>query len=326
MKEITFIRQNLDKWKQYELLVGQSEIRTPDRLADAYIEASADLAFSQTHFPDSRITVYLNTLVLSLHRLLYRHKRQKWSRFWLYWKRDVPHALFEARQALFISALFFLLCVVIGGVSTLHDAHFPELILGSDYVSMTIQNIENGNPMQVYASESEADMFLQITVNNLLVAFKCFAVGILTSLATGYLLLYNGIMVGTFLVFLSSYGLTWESFLTVMQHGTIELSSIVVAGGAGIVMGNGWLFPGTYSRMVSFRKAAVRGLRVLSSTIPLFVLAGFIESFVTRHVWLPDWIRMGSIFLSAVFVVCYYVYLPYKVSKYGNREKENLIV
>lgn len=62
----------------------------PDQLADAYTELTADLAFAQTHFPTSRITIYLNNLASALHNEIYRSKREKWTRIITFWTREVP--------------------------------------------------------------------------------------------------------------------------------------------------------------------------------------------------------------------------------------------
>ena len=93
MKEVTFIRQNIEKWKRAETMVEQAESLSPDELADAYTELTADLAFAQTHFPASRITIYLNNLASALHNRIYRNKREKWSRIITYWTREVPSAI-----------------------------------------------------------------------------------------------------------------------------------------------------------------------------------------------------------------------------------------
>src|SRR3712207_9171018 len=78
----------------------------------------------------------------------------------------------------------------------------------------------------------------------------------------GLLLFRNGIMVGCFDTFFFQQGLLGESLMATMLHGTLELSSIVVAGAAGLAMGNGWLFPGTYSRLASFQRSARRGMKI----------------------------------------------------------------
>ena len=103
------------------------------------------------------------------------------------------------------------------------------------------------------------------------------------------------------------------------MHGTLELWAIIVAGAAGLALGNGWLFPGTYSRLESFRRGAKRGLKIIVGTVPIFIMAGFIEGFVTRHTDLPTALRLGFILVSLAFILFYYIYLPNK-RKHGIAE------
>ena len=320
MKEVSFIRHNIEKWRQMELDVDNASSLTPDQLAEAYTELTADLAFAQTHYPQSRITLYLNNLASALHNEIYRNKREKRSRLVTYWTREVPQTMWEARRLLLVSFIIFVVSALIGVVSTFGDPEFPRLILGDSYVDMTLENIANGEPMGVYGKESGVTMFLGITMNNILVSFRCFAMGLFTSIGAGLMLFYNGIMVGAFQTFFHQHQLLWESTRAIWLHGTIEISSIIVAGAAGISLGNGFLFPGTYKRMESFRRGAIRGMKIVVGTVPLFILAGFIESFVTRHTELPDIVRLTVILLSLAFVIYYFVYLPWKL--YGRQTKE----
>ena len=316
MKEILFIRNNIDKWRSVEELIDNVNFEMPDRLAEAYIDLTADLAFAQTHYPHSRITIYLNNLSSSLHNELYRNKREKWSRVLTFWTQEVPDVMWKERRLLLISFLIFMVSVLIGVLSTLGDASFPRLILGDGYMDMTLENIAKGKPMGVYGSEEESVMFLGITLNNIMVSFNIFVSGVLTSFMPGYQLFQNGIMVGCFDTFFYQHGLLGESLLATMLHGTLELSAIVVAGAAGLAMGNGWLFPGTYSRIVSFQRGAKRGMKIVVGTVPLFILAGFIESFITRHTEINDFVRLTVILLSLCFVIFYFIYLPYKRNHY----------
>ena len=238
MKEVTFIRQNLDKWRGYEATV-ESKISTPDELADAYIDVTSDLAFSQTHYPKSRITLYLNNLASAFHGKIYRNKRERWTRIVTFWTREMPQIMWDARKELSISFVIFLLSTLVGVVSQWLDPEFARLVMGNAYVDMTLDNIRNGSPMAVYDSMPEGLMFVQITKNNIQVAFLAFAAGLLTSFATGFLMLKNGIMIGAFQTFFAQHGLLWESGMAVWQHGTLEISAIIVAGAAGIAMGMG---------------------------------------------------------------------------------------
>lgn len=322
MKEILFIRNNIDKWRSVEELIDNVNFEMPDRLAEAYTDLTADLAFAQTHYPHSRITIYLNNLSSSLHNELYRNKREKWSRVLTFWTQEVPDVMWKERRLLLISFLIFMVSVLIGVLSTLGDAFFPRLILGDGYMDMTLENIAKGKPMGVYGSEEESVMFLGITLNNIMVSFNIFVSGVLTSFMPGYQLFQNGIMVGCFDTFFYQHGLLGESLLATMLHGTLELSAIVVAGAAGLAMGNGWLFPGTYSRIVSFQRGAKRGMKIVVGTVPLFILAGFIESFITRHTEINDFVRLTVILLSLCFVIFYFIYLPYKRNHYKHASRK----
>lgn len=318
MKEVNFIRKNIDKWEKTEKVVDSAQVTHPDELADTYIELTADLAFSQTHYPNSRITIYLNNLASALHNILYRNKREKWSRVPAYWAKEVPYTLFGARRELWTSLIIFLVSIFIGALSSSYDDGFVRLILGDAYVDRTLSNISEGVPMGIYSSVNEVPMFLRITLNNVSVSFSVFISGVFTSLAVGYYLLYNGVMIGAFLTMFYQHGLFGEAMLTIMQHGTLELWAIVVAGAAGIAMGNGWLFPGTYSRGASFRYGAKKGVKIIIATVPIFIIAGFIESFITRLTHLPVGIRLCVILFSLAFIIFYYIYLPIKVHHENN--------
>lgn len=312
MKEVTFIRRNIDKWKEAEKVVEQATNLSPDRLADVYTDLTADLAFAQTHFPTSRISIYLNNLASALHNKIYQNKREKWTRIITFWTQEIPQIMYDARRELLVSFIIFTVSVLIGAVSAAGDLDFVRLILGNGYVDMTLDNIANGEPMAVYNGSSEVPMFLRITLNNIMVSFYCFAMGILTSFGTGYMLFNNGVMIGAFQMFFFQHGLLGESMLAIWLHGTLEIWSIIVAGAAGLALGNGWLFPGTYSRLESFKRGAKRGVKIVVGTIPIFIMAGFIESFITRHTELPDILRLGLILISLAFIIFYYIYLPNK--------------
>ena len=312
MKEVTFIRRNIDKWKEAEKVVEQATNLSPDRLADVYTDLTADLAFAQTHFPTSRISIYLNNLASALHNKIYQNKREKWTRIITFWTQEIPQIMYDARRELLVSLIIFTVSVLIGAVSAAGDLDFVRLILGNGYVDMTLDNIANGEPMAVYNGASEVPMFLGITLNNIMVSFYCFAMGILTSFGTGYMLFNNGVMIGAFQMFFFQHGLLGESMLAIWLHGTLEIWSIIVAGAAGLALGNGWLFPGTYSRLESFKRGAKRGVKIVVGTIPIFIMAGFIESFITRHTELPNILRLSLILISLAFIIFYYIYLPNK--------------
>ena len=124
-------------------------------------------------------------------------------------------------------------------------------------------------------------------------------------------------MVGTFVMFFYKEQQLAQAFPVIMLHGTIELSSIVIAAAAGFVMGNSLLFPGTYSRLESFKMGALKGLKIIMGLIPFFIMAGFIESFITRYAFMHWSIKTVIIGISAVLIIYYFVIYPIQLKRNG---------
>ena len=209
----------------------------------------------------------------------------------------------------------FLLAFGIGVLSSAMDHTFPEVILGEQYVAMTLENIESGDPMAVYKQRGEFGMFVGITLNNLMVAFLTFVVGAFYMIGSIAILVRNAIMVGAFQYFFIEKGLFWESFLTIWIHGTLEISAIVIAGAAGITMGRGLAFPGTLTRAQSFQKSARRGIKIMMGVVPIFIIAGFFEGFLTRYTEAPNLLRGIFILTCLLFVLGYFVWYPMRVGR-----------
>ena len=313
MREAAFVKQNVKKWEQFEELL-QGSSTDPDKLSDLFIQVTDDLAFANTQYPDSRTYAYLNGLASKIHAQIYKNKNEDRKRFVYFWKTEVPLVVRKSHTKLLYAFIIFAVSVIIGIVSQNMETDFVRIILGDNYVNMTLENIEKGDVLAVYGRGGQMDSFFAITFNNVKVSFFAFAAGLLVSLGTGYLLFQNGIMVGCFFTFLGQQGYLNEAFKVVMLHGTLELSAIVLAGGAGFVMGNSILFPGTYSRMASFKRGAIEGLKIVMGLMPVFILAGFIEGFFTRFTNMPIVISLFVITGSAAFIIYYYILYPIKVA------------
>ena len=315
MRESVFIKQNISRWRDYQNRLVNPSGQSPDTLAQMYTELTSDLAFSRTHFPDATITSMLNAMTLRLHNEIYRGRHEKWSRLLTFWTREVPQAVYDNRKAMLAALAVFVFFLLVGIVSLFNDEGFARLILGDDYVNMTIDNIKRGVPTDVYSQGSQAESFFGIMLNNLKVDVASVSLGIFTPFATSFVIMNNAIMVGAFTFFFFQYGVFGDALLAIMQHGTLEISTIVLSGGAGFVMGSGWLFPGTYSRMQAFRRKAKEGLKIALSIFPVTIVAAFIEGYLTRHTEYPLVFRVMVIVLSAAFIIYYYIILPYLVGR-----------
>src|SRR5205085_10136539 len=156
-------------------------------------------------------------------------------------------------------------------------------------VNMTNEYIERGDPFAVYKQSGQVNMFVSIAFNNIRVAFATYVLGIFLSVGTIILLFSNGLMLGSFEYYFFSKGLGFKSITVIFIHGTLEIWSIVIAGAAGLILGNSILFPGTYSRNVSILKGGRDGMKIVFGLVPLFLTAAFLESFVTRYDHMPLW-------------------------------------
>lgn len=315
MREVAFLKKNSEKWKSFEALLINPKKESADTIANLYIAISNDLAFAQSNYPESKTTAYLNDLAIKAHNSLYKNRRADMATIIRFWKYEVPEIFSRRQKELLLSFLVFSIAITIGALSSFLDDSFVRSILGDGYVNMTIENINNGDPLAVYKDEHAMNMFLGITINNIRVSFLAFVFGLISSIGTGLLLFSNGIMVGAFLQFFYKFTLLKKALLVIMIHGTLELSAIVIAGAAGFVMGNSILFPKTFSRYDSFLKGAKEGAKMVFGLFPVFVFAGFLESFVTRHTEMPIYLSVSIIGVSAFFIIYYFVLLPLSIKK-----------
>lgn len=310
MREAAFVKQNKEKWIAFERALDANVKINPDHLSDLYIHLTNDLAYAQTYYKNSNTLKYLNSLASQAHQKIYVNKKESKNSIVEFFKTDFPLFFSGYQKEFLIAILAFFVAVFIGTISTLYDDSFVRLILGDAYVNMTLDNIAAGNPTAVYQQSGEGGMFLGITINNIRVGMLCFALGMLTSIGSLYVIFSNGVMVGAFFTMFYNEGVTIEAWRVIMLHGTIELSIIVVCGAAGIILGNGLLFPKTYERKYSLIKSAKAGLKVMVSTIPLFIIAGFIEGFVTRYAFMPAIVNWIIVTGSAALIIWYYGIYP----------------
>lgn len=312
MKETKFIEKNRDKWEQYEYHIEASS-NDPDTLNEMYIQISDDLSYARTFYPNRSVRVYLNRLALTINNLIFKTQKSPWRRFKDFWVRELPMLVWESRWEFLIAFGVFMIAVVIGALSTAIDPDFPRIILGDDYVEMTLENIKKGDPMAVYKGGWAVTDALGITANNIFVSFMTFFLGLFASIGTVFMLLRNGIMLGAFQYFFIEKGVFWDSFLAIWLHGTLEISAIVIAGAAGITLGKGLLFPGTFRRLQAFQRSARRGFKIMIGIVPVLMIAGTVEGFLTRYTDAPTFMRLSFIILSLAFIIFYFIWYPYQV-------------
>ncbi|WP_143307767.1 stage II sporulation protein M [Chitinophaga vietnamensis] len=313
MRESLFIKKNLPRWKKYQ----EEHTDNPDEMADRFVSLLDDLSYAKTFYSFSKVTRYINGIAAGIYQLIYQNRREQVGRFQLFFKYELPLLFRKYHRLLLFTFSFFLLCCVMGAFSSAHDETFVRGVLGDEYINMTERNIANGDPFGVYKSGNEVVMFLYIAINNIYVAMTCFIFGIFCSVGTLYILFKNGIMLGAFQYIFFSHGLGWKSILVIWIHGTLEISSIVIAGCAGLIMGNSLLFPGTRKRIDALKKGAKDGVKIMVTLVPVFVVAAFLEGFVTRHTEMPVWLSLFILLASLTFIIGYFIIYPIRLYRRG---------
>ncbi|MDZ4663516.1 MAG: stage II sporulation protein M [Bacteroidota bacterium] len=310
MKEITFLKQNEKKWTEYENKLNNTERIDPAELTNMFVVLTDDLSYSNTNFPQTRTQAYVNNLASKVHHLVYKNRKESGGRFVNFYVYEVPMFFSKYHKQLFYSFLIFGLATFLGVASQLYDDSFVRLILGDYYVDLTIERIKNGNALGIYGEENQFLMFMWITLNNIKVSFYAFVLGLLTAFGTGFMLVNNGIMLGCFFTLFFQYNVLDKALKVVWIHGAFEISAIVLAGCAGIVLGNSFIFPGTHTRLESFKTAVKHGLKIIIGLLPIFIIAGFLESFVTRYTEMHLALSITIIGLSFAFIFFYFIFLP----------------
>ncbi|MGB0884899.1 MAG: stage II sporulation protein M [Chitinophagales bacterium] len=319
MKESRFIDQNKDKWASFEDELKQKK-KDPDKLSDLFVQLTDDLSFSRTYYPNRLVRAYLNSVSQKIYLNFYKNKKNYLKNFVNFWKEDLPFIVYESRKELSIAFIVFTLATLIGVLSCLKDPAYAEVVVGKAYVEMTKANIADGDPMAVYKNGESFYTFLWIFWNNIRVAFYTFVLGVTAGVGTIFILLKNGTMLGGFQFFFYDKGVFAESLITVWQHGTIEILSIIIAGGAGLVLAKGLIMPGTFPRLQSLQISTKKGLKIMMGLTPFILAAALIEGFITRLTEAPFVFRLGLIIASLVLMFGYWVYYPWRKKREGFSE------
>jgi uncharacterized membrane protein SpoIIM required for sporulation len=271
-------------WTRLEHLLsqGQQDVSrlTHEQLRELallYRQTAADLSSAREHRVDAQLAAYLNQLLGQAHNLIYSGRVPRSGGLVSFYTATFPQVFRATWRYTFAATLLFLIGAAAGTAVAVADPGFQRFILGGAMMD-TIERREmwTHGILAVKPLASSA-----ITTNNLSVSFAAFAMGVTAGLGTAWIMVFNGVLIGVIGVacFRAGLGLSLWSF--VAPHGALELPAIVIAGGAGLILGRGLLDPGTLPRREALADAGGRAIRLLLGVIPLLVVAGLIEGFVS---------------------------------------------
>lgn len=328
MREAKFIKKNVDKWNRYQ----NEPSDDPDEIADRFIILLDDLSYAKTFYPKSKVTRWINGIALGVYQNIYQNKKRNFTAIINFWKYELP-LLFRRYHMIFLfTFLLFCAIVSIGVASCITDPDYAREFFDhrvqNGYYDETISRIHQGDPFGVYKDDNPFSMFVGIAYNNISVAFRTVVFGIFFGIGTLFLMWTNGIMLGCFQYIFFSQGLGWQSIMVIWIHGTIEIFSLVIASCAGIILGTGWLFPGTYSRREAFLRSAKHAMKICICLIPFFMMAAFLESYITHlmsntfqtnapKIGLPVPVSILILLASFTLIFWYFVWYPRKLTAKG---------
>ena len=307
MREGLFIKKNKEKWQQIEHGHG----RTADETASDFTRLINDLGYAKTFYPGSKITSYLNSVASRIYLSIYQNRKEHSNRIARFFKYDVPVTMYKHRRIMLMAFAVFAVFFSVGFFSSQQDPGFVRQVLTDAYVDMTEKNIEKGNPFDVYAQTNSFVMWISIMVNNIIVSFSYFFRGLLLGIPCITALGRESIRIGAFEYMFYAKGLGGNAVVTVLLHGILELSAIIMTCGAGVVLGTSYLFPGTRSRLHAFREGTKDGVKIVVALVPVFMMAAFIEGYITRHYKMPLALSLGLLTLTAAFIIGYFIIYPY---------------
>jgi uncharacterized membrane protein SpoIIM required for sporulation len=304
-------------WQELEDLlkeIDKSGLASLDReqlqaLGRLYRSASSDLSRARSLNLGSDILSYLNNLAVKGHNQVYQSKRNRWLDFFNFLYATFPQLV---RQYMGYIAISFLLCVLPGLACydfTHRDVNFAhmEIMKGQPLVSDQMWDMIEHHKMWTDQLQDASPAFSSmIAANNIRVCIMSFALGITAGFGTAAILFFNGMSVGTVFGVCQHYGLLNNILLFAVGHGSLELPAIFISGGAGLLLGKSILFPGQYRRADSLRLASRPAFGLFAGCIPLLLIAGGIEGFVSPQTELPGEIK---IMVGAASFACLLIYL-----------------
>jgi uncharacterized membrane protein SpoIIM required for sporulation len=266
-----------------------------------YRQTASDLAAVREDATSRQLATYLNQLLGRCHNLIYLGHKPKVSGIVRFYRDSYPQIFQETLPQTLLTVAIFAFAGIIAWVVTLHDPAFAYRLLGPRMMEtieqrkMWTESIVTVKPL---ASSG-------IMTNNLSVAFSTFAMGITAGIGTVWMIMLNGLLLGVIGAATWKAGMAVQLWSFVAPHGVLELPAIFIAGGAGLEIARGLLFPGMLPRKVSLAQAGSRAARLLLGTIPMLIVAGLIEGFFSPS-GAPVAMKFG---LAAVLFLALLAYL-----------------
>lgn len=279
--------------------LGQLSRAELEELALLYRQVAADLSVLRRDATARSYTDHVNELLTRAHHIIYSGRKTSARSLFRFLRDDYP-AIFQ-RQLPFVlaSLLISVAWGLLGAALTSARPDFMRHFVGPAMIA-TMERHEMWTKSVVSMAPTASSY---IMTNNLSVSFATFAGGIAFGLGTFFYLYVNGMMLGVIGAACHQYAMSLALWSFVAPHGSLELPSILIAGGAGLRLGYSMLFPGSLRWRESVAQGGMEATRLVSGIIPLLVLAGLLEGFFSpSHA--PVWLKftVGGLLFSLLLL------------------------
>jgi uncharacterized membrane protein SpoIIM required for sporulation len=282
-----FVRKNRPHWRHLESMLALMERRAPEskrraflqELSATYRTTTGDLAFAQTHFRGTTVLIFLHQLVARAHNQIYRSRPVPLDEFVRFFRQEIPNAVRQHLVALNWAALIFLTGVMLGLSAVQFDERAASIILPTHILDSIYSGRMWTGPIFSVLPAPVASTYL--FTSNISVALLAFAGGLSFGIISFWILFLNGVMLGVVFKLCGNYGLLGPLFAFIATHGFLEISAILVSGGAGFVLANALLRPGDYSRSDALSVQSRSAVRMAVASVPALIISGCLEAFVS---------------------------------------------
>jgi uncharacterized membrane protein SpoIIM required for sporulation len=306
-------------WQELEKLLGKIERNSLSsldkteifKLGHLYRLASADLCRIRLINPNSDIAVRLNHLVLLANNEIYANHHNQIGGFYKFFSHDFPLLVQQKAGYIVTAMLLVVFSFLASYFLCLNDNSFAQLELaqGTPLVGEDLIDTVSRHKLWTDSMSSfSPSMSSMIATNNIRVSILAFALGISGGLGTVFILTTNGLLLGSAFAVCASHGLAHNLAAFVASHGVLELTAIFISGGSGLMIGQAMLFPGNLSRLDSLKQVAPQAVSLFCGTIPILLVAGIIEGFISPRTDIPAIVKYTISISTAIFLFSYLLY------------------
>jgi uncharacterized membrane protein SpoIIM required for sporulation len=292
-----FLKENRGSWAQLEHLLDLREsgglgVLRDDQvrnLARLYRTVSSDLLIARELRGQAEVVGYLESLVGRGYPVLYAPPKLRPAAALSFFSHRWPRLLRQEWAYVAAAAAVFALGFAAALCLTLADPVAFDHLLPADWAGSYAERTDDPLATRFgdLTGDEAANFSSALMVNNIRVTLRCFVLGLTFGIGTVAALFFNGALMGAIAANFASWGQSLDFWAMILPHGVPEIFAILLGGGGGLILADALLRPGQKSRGAALRQRGLQALHLVAAAVPLLILAGLIEAFITPLASVP---------------------------------------